>query len=475
MVGIVSYGAYIPFSRLSREEIGKAWGARGGAGEKAVAKFDEDSITMAVDAGLDCLSGIDRNSVDGLFLATTTPPYREKMSAAVVAAALDLPRQARVADFGHSLRAATLALNSALDAVKAGSLKLVLVIAADCRMGAPLGEFEQLFGDGAAAVLVGDKSVAASVVDSYSVHDDILDVWRTSDDVFVRSWEDRFVVGEGYSKVIPEAVTGLMKQSGLGVKDFARVAIYGHDVRSHAALMRSLGFDAKTQVQDPLFDKVGHSGAAQALLSLVASLQSAKPGDKVLLASYGDGSDAFALQVTDQIENLGEHRGVKGHLEPKKLLSNYQKYLRWRGLVPTEPARRPPLLASSPAARHREGKRITALYAQKCQQCGEIQYHPLHRLKVCSFCNTQDKFEDVRLSDKKGQVYTFSQDYLGATVDPPIIYTTVDFEGGGRLTCEMTNADPSEVKVGMPVEMCFRKLYTEKGIHNYFWKSRPIR
>jgi len=476
MIGITSYGAYVPFARLNRKLIGEAWGTRAAPGEKAVACFDEDSITMAVDAGRDCIRGFNPDEVGGVFLATTTPPYKEKLSASVVADAMDSPRELRVADFTDSLRAGTIAFNSAVDAVKAGTIKNALVIASDCRLGAPAGEFEQLLGDGAAALLVGDSGVIASIESSYSVSDELVDVWRTYEDTFVRSWEDRWVVSEGYTRVVKEAVSGVLKLSGLAPKDFTKAVVYAHDARSHPALLRSLGFDLNTQVQDPLITTVGHTGTAQVLMTLVSALETAKPGDRILVASYENGSDAFILQVTEEIQKLQPRQGVTGHLEPKRMLPNYEKYLRWRQLLPLEAgARRPSLIDPSASARYREGTRVSSLHAQKCKQCGAVQYHELHRMRVCYNCQAKDQFEEVSLSNKKGKVFTFTLDNLGVTVDPPIIYTVVDFEGGGRIMCQGTNVEPSELKLGLPVEMCFRKLYSSGGIHNYFWKSRPIR
>jgi 3-hydroxy-3-methylglutaryl CoA synthase len=137
MAGIVSYGAYIPVYRLDRALIWQTWGGMPVSGEKAVANFDEDSVTMAVEAGNNCLHGIDREDVDGLFLASTTTPYKEKQCASLVAEALDLKRSTMTADFTNSLRAGTIAIRAALDAIAAGTARKVLVVAADCRLGHP--------------------------------------------------------------------------------------------------------------------------------------------------------------------------------------------------------------------------------------------------------------------------------------------------------------------------------------------------
>ena len=134
--------------RLNLEEITRFWGIKGANGEKAVAGYDEDSITMAAAAAFDCLKGCEEQP-QGLFLATTTNPYREKQGAVIIASALDLKRESLTADFSNSLRAGTIAMKSAIDAVKSGSVKSILITASDCRMGGPQGRNEQLLGDGA--------------------------------------------------------------------------------------------------------------------------------------------------------------------------------------------------------------------------------------------------------------------------------------------------------------------------------------
>jgi 3-hydroxy-3-methylglutaryl CoA synthase len=474
MVGITSYGAYVPVYRLSRDVIAKAWSKGGGRGERSVAHFDEDSVTMAVTAGCNALCAIDRSSVDALFVATSTSPYREKLAASIVATALDLGRETRTADFGNSLRAGTIAINSAIDAVLAGSAKNVLVTAADVRMGLPQGDYEQNIGDGAAALTIGTEGVVAEIEHRTSVVEEIHDVWRTDKDEFVRAWEDRFVITQGYERSTKEVVAALLEKSGLKQSDFAKAAIYGPEARSHPALLKGLEFKPE-QVVEPPFGTVGNTGAANAMLTLTLALENAKPGDRILFAGYGDGADAFVLRVTDAITKVKPDRSLSEQLAEKRMVPTYEKYLLWRQMLPLEPPRRPDPMSSSPAALFRERKRVLALYGQQCTGCGTIQYHPLHMMRVCSVCSEKDKFEWVRLSDRKGEIYTFTLDNLAASIDPPVIFTTVDFQGGGRIVCEMTDVDPAEVKVGMSVEMCFRKLFTVKNMHTYFWKSKPAK
>ncbi len=467
MVGITSYGAYVPLWRLSREAI-----AKGAGGEKAICNFDEDSITMAAAAAIDCLNGIDRETVDGLFFASTTSPYKEKLAATTVAMAADLRRDIITADFANSLRAGTGALRAAMDAVTAGSAKKVMVAATDCRLGTPTTTFEQNFGDGAGALLIGDTDVIATVEASYSVSNEMLDVWRAEGDTFVRSWEDRFVTTQGYLRVMGEAVSGLLKQCNLTPQDFARVVFYSPDGRRHVDLARSLGFDVKTQMQDPLTGIMGNTGTALPIMLLVAALEEAKAGDRILLASYGDGSDAFVLKVTEQIEKMGDRRGMKGHLNSKQVINDYRQYLIWREILPIEPRKETVAFVSAPAI-WRERDANLRLHGVKCQVCGTIQYPPQ---RVCTKCHSKDQFEPYRLSDKKAKIFTFSMDYITFPVlERPVVTATIDFDGGGRMLCYLTDRDPDQVRPDLPVEMSFRKIFVKDGIHGYFWKSMPIR
>ena len=475
MAGIVSYGAYIPLWRLSRDAIADAWGSGSTGGERSVANNDEDAITMAVEAALDCLGGLKRADVDGLYFASTTAPYKEKECATLVAAAADLRPEIVTADFGNSLRAGTGAIRAALDAVNSGSAKTMLVAASDCRIGYPRSGYEQSFGDAAAAVLISNAARAAVTVEgSYSISNEMYDVWRLDKDAYVQSWEDRFIIEHGYTENMQKAVTGLMKKQGLSAKDISKAILYAPTARAQQGLARNLGFDIKTQLQDLLIGNVGVSGCAHALLMLSAALEEAKPGDRLLLASYGNGADAFLLQVTGEIEKTrGNRRGVKGFLNSKKALPGYVRYLSYKGLLepqPGEPFRLFPAATTS----WRERNWAIRMHGSKCKNCGNVHF-PIER--VCYVCRSKDNYEEVRLSDKKAKVFTYTLDNLaGRSDDPTVPQLTLEFEvGNARSYSIMTDCDPKEVSVNMPVEMTFRRMYEGAGMYNYFWKCRPIR
>jgi hydroxymethylglutaryl-CoA synthase len=473
MGGISAFGAYVPWLRLSRGAIAQYWGGRAAPGEKAIANYDEDSITMGVAAGIDALGTLARDKIDGLYFATTTAPYKEKQSAQVIATALDLRRDVYTADFTDTLRAGTIALKAALDAVGSKSMKHVLVVIADARTAVPRSADEQIFGDGAAAFVVSNTGLAAKVLGNVTIQDEITDVWRTDSDDFPRQWESRFIISEGYLKVTREVVETLLQKTKLKLGDFSKVAMYGPDPRSHAGAARALGLDAKTQVQDGFFTTVGNTGTAFAPMLLVGALEQAKAGEKLLLVTYGNGADAFALEVTNNIAKARRNmqRGLSAHLESKHIVESYENYVRFRQLMSGAAARRPPVGASASAA-WRDRDAIFRLYGSKCTACGMLQYPPQ---RVCIKCQEKDQMESIRLSDQPGTIFTFTRDFLNASIDPPSVMSIVDFNLGGRIYCEMTDRIPADVKIGMPVEMTFRKINDAGGFHNYYWKCRPPR
>ncbi|MDY7034280.1 MAG: 3-oxoacyl-[acyl-carrier-protein] synthase III C-terminal domain-containing protein [Thermodesulfobacteriota bacterium] len=472
MVGITSYGAYIPWYRLSRMGIAMTWGVPPyGKGERSVANFDEDSLTMAVEAGRGCLKGVDESTVDGFYLATTTSPYAEKMVSTIGATALDLNRKTRTLDFTNSLRAGTGAVIAALDALKARSLNNVLVAASDMRMGQTQGEMEQVFGDGSAALLIGNTDVAVEIVDSISISSEMMDIWRPSSESFVRSWEERFWLDVGYKKLVPETATALLEKHKMTPKDFSRVVITGPNVRRQQAIARSLGLSPE-QVKDSILPNVGNTGTALPLMMLIEVLEEAKAGDNILVLSYANGCDALLLKATENINKMKNGAGIQKQLASKKEIPSYQKYLNFRGLVPKAPAARPSRNPVAAVAMWRHAQDNLALYGSKCTACGTQQYPPQ---RVCVKCHARDQREKVKLPDQKLNVFTYTQDNLADCIDPPAVVGVVEFEGGGRAAFDMTDRDPSEVKVGMNVEFTFRKLFFDRGIHNYYWKIRPVR
>jgi 3-hydroxy-3-methylglutaryl CoA synthase len=471
MSGIISYAAYVPYYRLSRGAIKGAWGKGAGKGERTVANFDEDSITMAAAAGMDCIRGFPLDEVDGLFFASTTSPYAENQCAAHLVWVLGLRQDVMTADFTNTLRAGTTALKAARDAVESGPAKQVLVVAADCRLGAPSSEQEAGFGDGAAALLIGNKGEAAALTGFYSLADQMQDVWRKSKDDFVIAGEGRWIIKEGFLKTTAEAVSGLLEKNELEPKEIDSACISAPDQRSLKALLKKLGLDGENQAVDLLLDNVGYTGTPHPLILLASALQKAKPKQKILVAGYGDGADALLLETTGEVEKQKDRRGVDYYVGSGKQLDSYEKYLTFRQLV-DRGAQASFRGVSSLTMMWRDRKWVLGLFASKCNSCGQTIFPPQ---RVCYKCRAKDDFELVRMADKKAKVFTYSLDMLAGGMDPPVVQVVLEFDDKTRMYCAMTDRDPDEVEIGMEVEMTFRKLHEGAGFNNYFWKCRPVR
>ena len=361
-VGIVAFGAYVPATRLPV-----------GRGEKAVAGHDEDAITLAVAACLDALSDIDRSSVDALFFASTTRPFAEKQGAALIARALDLRRDVVTVDYGGSLRAGTSALRGALDSVRARTSRSVLVVASDCRSAQ--GTLESKLGEAAAAFLVADGDALATVEATHAIADEILDVWRVEGDAAPRAWEERFVVKHGARANLVEAVNGLCRHVGQAPGDFEHAALYGFDAKDHGELARALKLDP-ARVVDPLFGKVGNAGAAFVPLLIAAALERAKPAERILAASYGDGAEVFALCATEHVTRSSKRRGVAGHVERRRPVKAAAYWAARAAIMSTAASG-----GGVSATKHwRERDEDVSMKAQACRGCGT---HHFPAQRVC--------------------------------------------------------------------------------------------
>lgn len=479
MIGITSYSAYVPWYRLNKGRIAQATGFLGNyptPGERAVANQDEDSITMATAASIYCLDGEDRSKVDGLYFATSSPTYLVRQQASIVSTALDLSEEIRVADFASGGKAGTTALMTALDAVKAGSMKNPLVCAADCRVVMPGNAQEFVYGDGAAAFTVGGDDVVAELEATHSLSVDFVDRWRAVYEPFEHAWEDRWIRDEGFEKLIPRAVTGLLKKQDLSTKDIAKVVFCYPMGRVHGVLAKKMGFEP-TQVQDNLMDKVGDTCAAYPLMMLVGALEEAKPGDRILVASWGQGVDVLLFKVTDKIARMKDKWGMAKNLARKKDLDSWEKFASMRGSVHFyQGARAGEYGFTSYSLAWRERKQVSKLYGFKCKKCGTAQYPP-RRICVNPNCKAIDQMEDYRFSDRTGKVFSYVVDHNVYVAMPPVIGAYINFDGGGRINLQVVDVEPENMKIGMPVEMTYRRkqVDTARGVSIYYWCATPLR
>jgi hydroxymethylglutaryl-CoA synthase len=466
MVGISSIGVYVPRSRLDRALIAKAWGRKQIPGEKAVAHYDEDALTMAVAAAQRCLEDFEASTIDGLFFASTSSPYREKQVASVVATACDLPREILTADFTGSVRAGLSALSAAIRAVASGAARRVLVAVADCRPTAPEGDLEGLLGDGAAAVVVDGKARLASFVGGAAVAEEFTFQWRTDVADTVAVQDARFSLTHAYLRDMPEVIGRVLNEHGVGTEDLAALAAAHPDARAAQELAKAVGIDAKTQLVPSLVASIGITGSPDPLLLLAQALERAKSGDRVVVAAFGEGAEALLFTAGAGAGASACRPGVQAAIERRLPLPTYEKYLKYRRILGQDET---PVEQISNVLEHRELRQDTRFYGSRCSACGMVQY-PMAR--VCLACKKREDLEPVKLN-KVGKIFTYTVDHLAANLDHPMGMAVVDLDGGGRVYVQMTDCAPEEVQIGAPVELAFRRLHAGGENYNYYWKARP--
>lgn len=467
MIGIVAYGGYVPYNRLKIKAIAAAYGKNAKEGEKAVAYYDEDSITMAVAASLAGLNKIDSKSLNAIFFATTTSPYAEKQGATNIAAAVDMPGNIRTCDFTGSLRASSSAMLAALDGAELGHKTLVAI--GDCRLGGAEGTNESAFGDGAAAFIFGSENVIARELASYSMSVDFNDMWRSAKDNIVRNWDVRYAVTQGYEQFVSQSVKAVFAQTGLNAEDISKVVLYAHEERHQIAVASTLGFKPE-QIQKAMYNTIGNTGCAAAPLMLACALEEAQPGDKLMFISYGEGCDVILFEATEAIKGFTPYPALKDTIEIKSSDLTYGKYLKWKGLMEFEPQKRPEQERSALPDYYRNYKKNNALYGSVCTECGTPQFPPQ---RVCAKCHSVDKMEEYRFYGRKAWVKTFTMDGLSISLDSPNYLVVVEFEGGGKMMTYLVDCKKEDIKVNMEVVLTHRKLYEANGVHTYFWKVAP--
>ncbi|MEW6349458.1 MAG: SDR family NAD(P)-dependent oxidoreductase [Thermodesulfobacteriota bacterium] len=481
MIGIVSYGGYIPRLRLDRMSIFRHMGWFAPAivmvaqGERSFCNWDEDAVTMAVAAGRDCLSGMDRHEVESLYLCSTTLPFSDRLNAGIVKGALNLKDRLVAQDLTSSLRAGTAGLMNALSAVGSGDAKKALVIASDKRETKTAYLHEMWFGDGAAAVMVGDSDVIAEFGGSYSVCHDFVDHYRAEGKRYDYQWEERWIRDEGYAKIIPEAVLGLCEKLSISMDQVDKLVFPCFFKAEQRRIAARLGAGPE-KTADNLHEVCGETGAAHPLAMLVHTLEEASPGDRIVVAGFGQGCDALYFRVTEKIRDLPRRIGIKGSLDRKVTTDNYLKYLRFRNLLQTEMGIRAefPCQTSLPTL-WRNSRMILGMVGGRCTKCGTPQF-PKERVCVNPDCRTIDTQEDYEFADVGASIRSFTGDLLAVSLDPPAVYGMIQFDGGGRMMADFTDCELSDLRVDQPVSLVFRKRYTdpERGFTGYFWKAVPL-
>lgn len=466
MRGIAGYGVYLPYFRLDRSRIRQTLGQGGGKGSRATASYDEDTTSMAVEAARACLrsSGVKPSS---LLFSTTNPAYLDKTNANTIHAALDLDTSAFAVDLGGAPRSATATAYAALRMPGTN-----LAIASDLRVGMPSGKDESEGGDGAAAFLFSDNEsvpVIAEFVASGHSTGEFLDRWRVPGDSTSKVWEERF--GEGiYLEHAKSALDEALRAAALSVDELSKVVINGLHARACRGASKMIGAKPEAFVDD-LTTTIGNTGSAHAYLLLASVLDKADPGQTIAIVNMADGCDVTILRTTDAIADYQPDKTVAEVIAEGNDSLDYSLYLSWRGFLTREPPRRPdPIRPAAPPSGRAEDWKY-AFVGSRDRESGAIHLPPQ---RTSMKGGNVDDMERIRMADIPATIATFTIDRLAYSPNPPMVVAVIDFDGGGRFRCEMTDVDPENVHIGDRVTMTFRRFFTADGVHNYFWKARPI-
>jgi hydroxymethylglutaryl-CoA synthase len=465
-VGIVAAGAYVPERRLERAAIAAALGTPAAPGTRAVASYDEDSTTLAVEAARMIVRDLPTElRPRRVLFATSSPAYLEKTNAAAIHAALGLDPAVGAYDVGGATRSGIGALRIGADASEP-----TLVVTADVRTGLPGGGDEREGGDGAAALLLAPDGPHdhARILGWGTATQELLERWRLPGERAAHLWEERF--GEhAYVPVAQAAFADACKASDVGPDELAHVVVTGVHARAVRVVAKTLGLGPEVLVDD-LTTTIGNTGTAHPALLLAAVLEGATSGDRIAVLTLADGADAMILEVGDAPATVRARRSVSEQVAAGRGDLAYETFLTWRGMLEREPPRRPDPTAPAapPSLRHDPWK--FAFTGSVCEECGERHLPPA---RVCARCGAVDRMQPVAMADVPAKVATFTVDRLAFTPSPPLVAAVLDFEGGGRFRCELTDVVPEEVAIGDAVEMTFRRVSTAQSVHNYFWKGRP--
>jgi 3-hydroxy-3-methylglutaryl CoA synthase/uncharacterized OB-fold protein len=433
-----------------------------------VASYDEDTTSMAVEAARIALRG-HAGSIDQLYFSTSAPAYLDKTNATAVHAALAIGEAALAADFGGAVRSGVAAVLAA-----AGSHTSTLIALSDTRTGMPGGGDEAAGGDAAAALIVGPGTrecpLVAELVAHASATGEFLDRWRLPGDTVSRTWEERF--GETqYLPLADAAFAAAIKQADLTPEGIDHLVVTGMHARAVKSFSARAGVRAEALAPD-LTAVIGNTGTAHVGVALADVLDRAGAGETIVAVVLADGATAIVLRTTDALPTRRAAIPVSEQIATGDDRLSYATFLSWKGVIEREPPRRPdpePPFAP-PSARARAWK--FGFVGVRCTECSTRWLPPV---RVCDQCRAIDKMVPEAMADVPATIRTFSVDRLAHTPSPPMIGVVLDFDGGGRFSCELTDADAAEVALGDRVEMTFRRTVTAGGIHNYFWKARPVR
>lgn len=476
--GITGFGGYIPRLRMQRAAIAAAhqWMAPGlraqAKGRRAFCNWDEDSITLAVEAARDALANRPRNSIASLTLASTTLPFADLQNAGIVAGALGLSPTLRTLDVGHSQRAATSALIAALQ--QGGSP--ALLITSDRPRGKPASAQEIAFGAGAAAFTLGSDAVLATLLAASSRTAPFVDHFRAEGARYDYWWEERWVRDEGYMKLVVEAVKSTLQQAGVAPNEVDHFILPAPFKGVATAVAVKLGIATEAQA-DSLEADCGYSGAAHGLLMLAHVLERATPNQTLVLVGFGQGVDVLVLRTTEALATFSPRRGVSGALADGQDHDAYLRLASYENAIELEwGMRAEKSIKTALTEQYRSSGQLAGFVAGRCRCCNTVQFPQLPYC-VNPSCNApRENFDAYPLFDEPAEVLTHTGDWLSYHPAPPLYVGFVQFKQGARLLMEMVDVGATGLDVGTPLRMVLRIKDVDKarGYPRYFWKATPL-
>jgi hydroxymethylglutaryl-CoA synthase len=342
-VGIVGYGAYVPRYRLPASEVARVWTEGASAlpiKEKAVPGLDEDVATMSIEAARNALARADvpASQIRAVWVGSESHPYAVKPTSTIVAEAIGAVPNTQAADWQFACKAGTEAMQAAIGFIGSGMAQYALSIGMDTAQGRPGDALEYTAGAGGAAYLIGPAAEALAIFEgSYSFVTDTPDFWRRPHEKYPEHGQ-RFTGEPAYFKHITTAAQRMMEMTGATAKDYRYAVFHQPNVKFPQRVAKMLGFTEEQIKVGLLVGVIGNTYAGSALIGLTAVLDEARPGDKILLVSFGSGagSDAFALRVTDPItERQGRAPKTQDYIARRSPI-DYATYARLRGKLTME-------------------------------------------------------------------------------------------------------------------------------------------
>lgn len=463
---VVRLGAYLPLLRLDRKAAAAAlrWSGLGGPREglRAVAGWDEDAVTLALEAARAALG----NALPAdLIFASTSAPFFERAQAPILIEALALSATTRSLDVAGSRRAGVSALLYALN-----SSGDTLISAGECRPTAPGSAAQLGYGDGGAAVLVGDTGFAR-FLGCASLSHDLVDIYASREHPTPYAAEERFVRDVCVAEVLIPTIRNACTNAGIEPAKIAYAAVVEPVAGAYKAVAAKLGMTAPNLAAD-LSVAAGDLGAAHGLFALALAFAKAKPGDIVLLAGFGSGCDALLFETVGEIPGAAD---AAASLRSGFAFADYIRFLSLTDSLSLDWGMRAEFEQKAQATViQRYGRDMMGFIGGRDLH-GNVQF-PKSRIPVNPAAKGPEPLTDVRLADEIGKIVSITADRLNYSPDPPFNFGLVQFGNGARVMMEFTDEGSVPFTVGQAVGMRFRiKSFDHKrGFRTYFWKAAPF-